>query len=150
MFRRTLIASLVTSHNNEMEFLHVGVFQETTISWNVMQCVLLEEYRNFKGNSWLHDQDRWGFVTKLMSLSSSETSAHFYQTTRRYVAIISSLDICFPCFDSMSCALLSNQLRATAGLWEQLTALRGWDKPREQNTVSFRKLQPLVALKKWR
>jgi len=129
--------------------LHVGVFQQTAISWNVMQCVLLEVYWNFKGNFCLHDQDTWGFVTKLMSLSSSETSAHFHQTTRHYVAIISSLDIRPPCFGSMSCALLSNQLRAKTVTWVLLTALRGWDKPREQNTVSYRKRQPRVTLKKW-
>jgi hypothetical protein len=132
------------------EVLHVGVFQKTTISWNVKQRALFEVYWNFKGNFCFHGQDRWGFVTKLLSLSSSETSAYFYQTTRRYVAIISSLDICLPCFDYMSCALLSNQLRITTVSWVQLTSLRGRDKPREQNTVSFRKRQPRVALKKRR
>jgi hypothetical protein len=132
------------------EVLHVGVFQETKVSWSVTQCVLLEVYWNFKGNFCLHDQNWWGFITKLMSLSSSETSAHFYQTTQRYVAIVLSLDIRLPCFYYMSCALLSNKLGATTVSWVQLTALRGWGKPREQNTVSFRKRQPRVALKKWR
>ena len=50
----------------------------------------------------------------------------------------------------MSCAFLSNQPRVTNVWWVLLAALRGWDKPREQNTVSFRKRQPRVALKKWR
>jgi hypothetical protein len=56
------------------------------VFWVVAPCSLVAVYRPFRGTCCIHHQGDASSIIALMmeATGSSETSAYFYQTTRRY------------------------------------------------------------------
>jgi hypothetical protein len=73
--------------NEVLGFTKEENFLKMTTLWDIVSCNLVEVDRSFRGEYCVRQQDDESLIIAMMieAIRTSETSAYFNETTRRYI-----------------------------------------------------------------